>query len=67
MACTVKMKDVVLDGTYKATLLSSDSPEAYNDIENPNRVAPKKTELTFKNNVVNLPPHSLAIVEMSMK
>ena len=62
VACTVKMKDVLLEGTYEATILAGDSPEAYNDIDHPDRVVPEKRRLVFRDGVVNLPPHSLTIV-----
>ena len=63
VACTVKMKDTPLDGVYTATVLTGDSPDAYNDIGHPDRVAPKKIKLKFKKGVTDLPPHSLIIVE----
>jgi len=63
VACTVKMKDVLLEGVHDATILSGDSPDAYNDVEHPNRVVPEKTQLTFRQGVVHLPPHSLTIVK----
>lgn len=65
VTCTVKMKDILLEGEYDATILTGDSPDAYNDIEHPNRVVPRKTKLTFKKGVANLPPHSLSIVQVS--
>jgi alpha-N-arabinofuranosidase len=61
VACTVKMKETPLHGTYKTTLLTGDSPDACNDVEHPNRVTPKKMDLTFKNGIVDLPPHSLTV------
>ncbi len=64
VACTVKMGDRLLDGKYKATLLNGESPDSYNDIENPNRVVPEKMELTFKKGTASLPPHSLTIVHV---
>jgi len=64
VVCTLKMGEMPLDGTYKATVLTGDSPDAYNDIEHPNRVAPKEVKLTFNNGVVSLTPHSLAIVHV---
>jgi hypothetical protein len=39
--------------------------DAYNDIEHPNRVVPRKTKLKFRQGVVNLPAHSLTIIEVS--
>jgi len=64
VGCTVKMKDVLLEGTFEAKTLSGDSPDAYNDVEAPDRVLPEKTQLTFKQGVVRLPPHSLTIVRI---
>ena len=67
VACTVKMNDTPLAGRYDATILAGDSPDAFNDVEHPNRVVPEKTQLTFKEGVVNLPPHSLTIVRVPWK
>jgi alpha-N-arabinofuranosidase len=66
-ACTVKMKDALLDGRYEATILAGDSPEAFNDVEHPSRVAPERTQLSFEKGVVTLPPHSLAIIRVHRK
>jgi len=63
--CTVKLKGLPIDGTFPATILAGDSPEAYNDIGRPQRVVPEKRQLTFRNGIVNLPPHSLTIVHVS--
>jgi alpha-N-arabinofuranosidase len=65
--CTVMMKDIPLDGEYKAIVLAGDSPDAFNDIEKPDRVVPEKTKLTFLKGVVTLPPHSLTIVKVTLK
>ena len=50
---------------YAATVLSGDSPDSFNDIENPNRVIPRKTTLIFTKGVVHLPPHSLTIIKFN--
>jgi len=60
-ACKVKLGDYLLDGEFEATILSGDSPDAYNDIEHPDRVIPEKKTFTFHRGIVNLPPHSLTI------
>jgi alpha-N-arabinofuranosidase len=65
--CTIKMKDVLLDGQFEATVLSGDSPDAFNDIEHPSRVAPQNMRLEIRNGVVSLPPHSLSIVRVTGK
>jgi alpha-N-arabinofuranosidase len=64
-ACTVRMKDALLEGAHDATILAGDSPDAYNDVERPDRVVPKKTQLVFEKGVVKLPPHSLTVVKVS--
>lgn len=67
VACTVKLKNVLLDGTYEAQVLAGDTPESFNDIDHPNRVVPVKTQLTFTQGVAKLPPHSLTIVKVAGK
>lgn len=67
VACTLKISQTPLNGKYKATLLTADSTDSYNDPENPARVAPREVELTFMNGVVELPPHSLLIVSIPSK
>jgi alpha-N-arabinofuranosidase len=65
--CKIQLKDILLDGTFDATVLAGDSPDAYNSIENPQRVVPESKKLTFKNNIVKLPSHSLTIVKIPVK
>jgi alpha-N-arabinofuranosidase len=62
--CTLQLGGARLTGLFHATQLSGDSPDAYNDIEHPDRVAPRKVALHFTDGVVSLPPHSLSIVEI---
>ena len=57
----------LVDGTFAATVLTADSPDAYNDIENPDRVVPKEIELTFREGVAELPPHSLTIARVVLE
>lgn len=65
--CTVQLKDTLLNGTFEATVPAGDSPDAYNDIENPHRVVCESKQLTFQKDVVKLPPHSLTIVKIPVK
>ena len=65
IACTVKLDEHPLNGRYRATQLSGDSPDAFNDIEHPNRVTPQSIKLNFTDGVTKLPPHSLTIVKLS--
>ena len=66
LTCTVRLKDRALDGAFAAIVLESDSPEAYNDIERPDRVAPKKKKLKVKDGLIELPPHSLTILKANL-
>ncbi len=63
VTCTVRMQDSLLEGRCDATILTGDSPDAFNDIDHPDRVVPRRAHLTFSKGVVNLPPHSLVIVK----
>jgi alpha-N-arabinofuranosidase len=65
VACTVKLGDRSLDGTFDATILAGDSPEAYNDVEQPGRIVPERKKLTFTKGTAKLPPHSLTIVRLA--
>ena len=67
VACSVEMGGSLLDGTFDATVLTGDSPDAYNDIENPDRVIPRGIELTFREGVADLPPHSLTIARVALE
>lgn len=63
--CKVTIKDRSLEGRYKATILAGDSTDAYNDITDPDRVTPVKTDLVFNGGSCRLPAHSLSILEVS--
>lgn len=67
VTCTLRMKDMPLQGHCEALILAGESPDSFNDIEHPNRVVPEKTKLNFLKGVVNLPPHSLTIVKVTLK
>jgi len=64
LICKVVLPGRALTGNYKATVLAGDCPDAYNDIEHPQRVQPEPVELRFNNGVVSLPPHSITIVQI---
>ena len=66
-ACTLALPQVALDGSYDAVVLAGDSPDAYNDRERPDRVAPQRMRLACKKGVVSLAPHSLTIVKVPAK
>jgi len=53
-----------LAGDLDATVVSGDAPDAYNDVDFPDRVVPVRTRLTATRGAVSLPPHSLNVVEV---
>ncbi|MDG1049990.1 MAG: alpha-L-arabinofuranosidase C-terminal domain-containing protein [Planctomycetota bacterium] len=67
VVCTLQLGDLPVHGTYQATILNGSSPDAYNDIEHPDRVVPTATEVTFEAGAVRLPPHSLCIVAVPLE
>jgi alpha-L-arabinofuranosidase len=64
-SCVILFDGVAATGTCAATVLSGDSTDAFNDVDHPNRVIPRKVNLPIQNGAVVLPPHSVMIVEMS--
>ncbi len=67
IACAIKLDGRPLDGEYDAKILTGDSPEAYNSVENPDRVVSEKTKAEFSDGLINLPPHSLTIIRVSSR
>ena len=61
VSCSMRVDGAPLDGTFPATFLSGDSPEAYNDVERPNRVIPVESNLKFRKGLASIPPHTLAV------
>jgi alpha-L-arabinofuranosidase len=53
-------------GTVSVHQLQGDSPDAYNDIDNPERVHPESKNLTFEGGAVTLPPHSVTILSLEL-
>lgn len=47
-----------------ATVLAGDSPDAYNDINTPDRVTPETRKLASLDEPVLLPPHSVTIIKI---
>lgn len=67
LSCRIDLKGLEVSGTFGATVLAGDDAEAYNDIENPDRVVPKEVELTLNNGLAVLPSHSLTILRVSVE
>jgi alpha-N-arabinofuranosidase len=63
VSCHVSLGGNVLAGQYKMTILAGDSPDAYNDIESPDRVIPCKTEAVFEHGEISLSPHSVTVIQ----
>ncbi|MBI5833807.1 MAG: alpha-N-arabinofuranosidase [Armatimonadetes bacterium] len=63
--CRIAFDGQPVTGVLRATVLDGDSPDAYNDVDRPDRVAPRRVELAVQDGAVTLPPHSLTIVELT--
>jgi alpha-N-arabinofuranosidase len=50
----------------RVTILSGDSPDAYNDVAHPERVVPAQRPWNSRDAYLELPPHSVAIVQMTL-
>jgi alpha-N-arabinofuranosidase len=50
----------------KLTTLSGDSPDAYNDIAHPERVTPETREMALESGPLELPPHSVTILQATL-
>ena len=44
-----------------------EAADDHNDVEHPHRVAPKEQQLTFRNGIAILPPHSLTILRIPVE
>ena len=67
VACRRKPGNMPLQGTFSAKVLAGDSPDAFNDIEHPDRVAPEEVDPSFRKGSADLPPHSLTILHLVLK
>jgi alpha-N-arabinofuranosidase len=63
-SCVIIVDGRPMEGSYDTILLCGDSPDAYNDIDHPNRVEPFKQTMIFKEGKVELPPHSILNVTL---
>jgi alpha-N-arabinofuranosidase len=63
--CVLTLGDRPLKGPFRATVLAGDSPDAYNDVDHPERVIPRTTRLSFLNGATQLLPHSITILEVN--
>ena len=60
--CRVNLGGTLLNGGYTLTTLCGDSPDAYNDIEAPERVVPVTTDVNVENGIITLPPHAVSVI-----
>jgi alpha-L-arabinofuranosidase len=61
-ACNLGIDDI--NGNASIIVLSGDSPNAFNDVGEPNRVVPVKRFIVIKNGNIILPAHSLVILNI---
>ena len=66
IACRISLGEQAPPTRCKITSLCGDSPDAYNDINSPNRVIPETVEYTVENGLVELAPHSINIIQTTL-
>lgn len=66
MSCTARIDGTPLAGTFAATRLTGDSPDAYNDVPRPTRVTPTLSNLKFTKGTVSVPPHSVPLCQLDL-
>ena len=47
------------------TVLSGESPDAYNDVAHPDRVVPETRPLVLRDGLIEVPPHSVAVAQFT--
>jgi alpha-L-arabinofuranosidase len=56
------MEGTPLSGKFAMTTLRGDSPDAYNDIDAPERVIPVSTDMIIEDGIIALPPHAVSVI-----
>jgi alpha-L-arabinofuranosidase len=62
--CSVRIGGTRVHGELDAVVLSGDGPDAFNDVDRPDRVTPERRTLAFRAGEVAIPPHTVAIVKV---
>jgi alpha-N-arabinofuranosidase len=65
-AVEVRVDGRMVGGAHGGVVLAGPSPDAYNDIDQPNTVVPVEREIAFADGVTRLPAHSLTIVTLDL-
>jgi alpha-N-arabinofuranosidase len=64
--CKLNLSAAPRGGTVQVRVLAGDSPDAFNDVDRPDRVAPETYERKLQGGVLQLPAHSISIVRASV-
>ena len=59
--CHLRVEGYTLEGDVDVLILDGDSADAYNDIENPNRVTPRRERIACVEGTLVVPPHSILV------
>jgi alpha-L-arabinofuranosidase len=62
----MNIRNTISGERTRITVLSGDSPDAYNDVARPNRVVPQSIESSPSAGYLELPPHSVAVVQINI-
>ncbi len=61
LVCRIDITGRVLRGPVAAEVLAGDGPDAFNDVDAPDRVLPRQVSLDVHDGAVRLPPHSVTL------
>ncbi len=59
--CHLHLDKMAPDGAVDVLILDGDSPDAYNDIDKPDRVTPHAERLACRNGRISIPPHAIVV------
>ena len=65
VACRPALKGLSPNSRGTLTTLSGDSPDAYNDVGTPRRVVPVTSRVASLGDSIQLPPHSVSVLQVS--
>lgn len=66
LSVEVRVRGHQLHGTFGATVLQGDHPDAYNDVDRPDAVRPQEQPLVFDEGRTVLAPHSLTVCRIGL-
>lgn len=64
-SCVIVLGNEPLKGKHEAELLEGSSPDAFNSVDTPDAVVPRKVTITDEGGVYVVPPHALCVIRVA--